>query len=193
MLELHDAGHDMASIVSIIGGQKAWIGRLLKQNGREPRWSRTIRRNVIIKPMSIAQMAYSAGIIDGEGCISISRKKDKTGNKRGLAFRPFVSVTNTGKPLLDWLEETTGLGSITIRNYFDGRRKMAWLWQCWSQQAAQFVDAIRPYLVLKTEQADLLLEFMSRVGHGPFLTDEQFNFQVACYEKFLELNKRGIK
>jgi hypothetical protein len=38
-------------------------------------------------------LAYTAGIIDGEGCINVTTHKNKT--KKGFSYQLFVSVWNT--------------------------------------------------------------------------------------------------
>lgn len=141
------------------------------------------------------QKAYIAGIIDGEGSITISRKIDKT-MRAGVAYRPYVPVTNTDRRLLDWLFETTGLGNVRPNAIpKNPNHKPSWRWELWSQQAHQLLLNILPYLILKKEQAILLIEFMERVRYGVGrngLTDDELKFQSDIYNKLVILNKRGL-
>ncbi len=96
-------------------------------------------RGKTIKKLSETEKAYIAAILDGEGSVGISRKKDNKGMRAGYAIRPIVSVTNTREDLIHWLVEKTGLGTCIRSKVTNSRHKAAWRWQLWSQQARQLL------------------------------------------------------
>ena len=59
------------------------------------------------KTLSIEQQAYIAGLIDGEGTVTLSRKHKN--DMRQLA----ISVSSTEKQLLDYILNASGVGKIT--------------------------------------------------------------------------------
>lgn len=145
----------------------------------------------IIKPLSEVDKAYLAGIMDGEGSISISRKTDPT-MKSGFSFRPCIEISNTDKPLMDWIASTTGLGAIRLYVDHNPKHRPAYKWSLWSNQANQFLNAIRPYLITKRERADIVIEFIkAHSGGKAYLTTEQIASQTAIYDQMKALNKRG--
>lgn len=101
-------------------------------------------------------IAYLAGIIDGEGCISAGRVKPSTAN----AFATFtlrLSVGNTSPELMDWLLAACG-GRVEEQKR-RGKRRRQWRW--WASSTAEAVELLRlclPYLIIKPRQAGLFIE-----------------------------------
>ncbi|MCJ7828131.1 MAG: LAGLIDADG family homing endonuclease [Dehalococcoidia bacterium] len=56
-------------------------------------------------------LAYTAGIMDGEGCISITCNKKKS-SRKGIEYRIRVNVANTNEWLVNWLKFNFG-GCVT--------------------------------------------------------------------------------
>lgn len=151
-----------------------------------------------IKPLSPEQAAYIAGIIDGEGYVTVIKVYDHHGTVGVLGYRPYIGVSNTNRDLLLWLQDVTGFGSIKIstRGKHEKNSRTAWKWGIWSLQAKQVLEAALPYLIIKKRQAELVLEFVSKrrrsVGRKG-LSDAEREFQVSIYIKLRVLNKRGIR
>jgi hypothetical protein len=57
--------------------------------------------------LSDVEAAYVAGIIDGEGTITLTR------THRGENRRPVVSISSTELPLLSYVQSVVGAGRIT--------------------------------------------------------------------------------
>jgi len=101
-------------------------------------------------------LAYIAGIIDGEGCITIL----EYGAKQRRNWRLTVSVVNTSEWLVQWLM-LQGFGKV----YEIGktkREKRIWQWRVDGRKAGEFLTLILPYLMIKKSQADVALRFQHR-------------------------------
>jgi len=61
----------------------------------------------VARMLTIDEAAYLAGLIDGEGTISLSRRH--ANERRQLV----VSISSTEPELVDWAASTTGAGKIT--------------------------------------------------------------------------------
>ena len=91
-------------------------------------------------------LSYTAGIIDGEGCIGVHRGgKHPSGTSR---HRVRIIVGNTDKRLVIFLKDNFG-GSIAKRNV-RGNRKPAYAWELSANKAKNFLDEILPYLFFVT-------------------------------------------
>lgn len=142
----------------------------------------------------VADAAYIAGIIDGEGCISLSKKKDPT-MRNGYGYRPFLLVSNTHEPLLRFLQKNTGLGRVYKKKAAKAHHKSGYTWQLWSQQASAVLKWVRPYLRVRHKQADLVIRFAEQ-------SNEKFGmrglpphirkYQRDAYTTVRRLNKRGV-
>ena len=97
--------------------------------------------------LSVAEIAYIAGLIDGEGTIGIYRQ---TGTK---SFHLKVLITNCSPALFDWLRPRFG-GGIG-----HGKKNRPWhrqVYQVVLQQraAVDMIQLCRPYLVIGRRVSD---------------------------------------
>jgi hypothetical protein len=102
--------------------------------------------------------AYLAGFFDGEGSISIIRRKP-----HGHVLH--VDVGQIDRRPLELLRSRFG-GSIQLQRRHSFGRRDLWYWKTGSQNAVPFLEAMLPYLIVKREQAELALRFQSRRLRG---------------------------
>lgn len=141
--------------------------------------------------ISETDRAYLAGILDGEGCIRLAN--------RGKYVTPSVQVANTKYELMLWLQERYGGSIYQLKDSRDSNRKQSWSWNIAGQKALTVIRDARPYLVLKTEQADIVLETKRhcavRDESGRLvatMTDADFAYNRLMMDRIAELNKRGV-
>jgi len=119
--------------------------------------------------MKKIDLAYTAGIIDGEGCIHIRRQRDKRYHscfKYGL----MVSVASTDEWLCKWLQMCWG-GSVRYCQKANPKWRPHWIWQLSSRQANSLLKVIVPYMRIKRPQAEVAIGFQDRQRQGVNLTD----------------------
>ena len=111
--------------------------------------------------------SYLAGIIDGEGCISISDTRKNTYTKFDVNF----NVTNTSLPLMKWLIEH--FGGVYYTKGYNGQSSHKPHWRTsynWRPKGRRnreiLLLGVLPYLVIKKEQAKLLLEYVQMDGEN---------------------------
>lgn len=128
--------------------------------------------------MRKTDLAYVAGIVDGEGYIGISADHRNRYNSNRPCWRLRVSVTNTNEWLMQYLKFSFG-GSISIKGG-KGNKKPCYDWVLNRGHAAEFLKLILPYLRLKRPQAELAIKFQSNISKSTRrLTDEQFAIREA--------------
>jgi len=106
-------------------------------------------------------LAYIAGIIDGEGSISLHIRREHGYKTCGLT----ICVANTNEWLINLLK-IQFTGHIYFRESFIPKHKDAWQWTITGKKAAEFIKLIIPYLQIKRHQAELALQFQSRKRLG---------------------------
>jgi len=153
----------------------------------------------IAHSLSEIQAAYLAGLIDGEGSIAVSRKRDCSGVRRGYSYRLNLSISNTDTDLVQWCLKVTGVGTIgRCCSTNPLRHKAATRWTVWTRQAAQVLEQVVPHLVSKRQHAELALEFQYRASNvasrvGRFgLSDAEWQWQVDTHARMARLNRRGV-
>jgi hypothetical protein len=141
------------------------------------------------------QAAYIAGIIDGEGCITIKKTKQKY-HRIGFRFEVNLTVVNTDFRLLDWLKNIIGKGRVSEKplNFsICSNPSRTWFWVTTSQQARIILERCLPYFVIKREQAELAIEFAKRQARyqwGTTLTAEAQAYQEWAYQQMRLLKKK---
>ena len=109
--------------------------------------------------MKRTDLAYLAGIVDGEGYIGISADH-RNRNPDRPCWRLRVVVTNTNEWLMHHLKFSIGGGTIRLRN---GNLMPCYQWSIERGKAAEFLKLILPYLRLKKPQAELAIKFQASV------------------------------
>ena len=102
--------------------------------------------------MEVKDLAYTAGLIDGEGSILLT----KHGKNEYRA--PAITMTNTCYELLDYLRNTFK-GSICNQKIYKQHHKPSWVWKITHKRALSFCELILPYLkeTEKLRRATLLV------------------------------------
>jgi len=138
-------------------------------------------------PYKITDLAYLAGLLDGEGCITIRRR---FGGCNSYSGRFLISMT--ALDLLSSLRDQFGIGTITkASRKLDGHKQM-YRWSVFSQQAASLLKEVLPYLHLKRKHAELVISLADAKGTiGKHLTKEQINKETILFQTIFKLNKRG--
>lgn len=111
--------------------------------------------------MEPLKVAWAAGIIDGEGCITITKQQPGSGGRVNPSHRLYVKVSMGHLPTVERLREIFGRGAITTWRSKSPRENDAYCWWVAARDAQAVLDAVRPHLVTKAEEADIGLEFLA--------------------------------
>lgn len=113
----------------------------------------------IPKDYTVDQLAYLAGILDGEGCFVIGcyAFSKKTGVPH---FHTTIQVTSTDKILIEWLVNNFGgkLSSYTEKQMANNCKRIPFRWTIFSDRVKHLCECVMPYLVIKKEQAQVMIE-----------------------------------
>jgi len=111
--------------------------------------------------LSIPQKAYIAGIVDGEGSLTIH--KQRTG---GMGYVVKLDVGNTCKEVIDYLQE---LFPGTVGEYYKDpsiRRKTHWIWRIHARKIRELLPQILPYMIIKRDLAKIFMRYLSITKPG---------------------------
>ena len=134
--------------------------------------------------MKKTDLAYVAGIVDGEGCIYLEH------NSKGKSFQLSVSVGSTDAWICEWLKFAFGGCTYEMKTKNMPMRK----WEIRTKQAGQFLESILPYLRLKKPQAELAIQFQKARNPGPGIrrTDAQRAVEEAQYILMKNLKRQKV-
>jgi hypothetical protein len=94
----------------------------------------------VARMLTIDEAAYLAGLIDGEGTISLSRRH--ANERRQLV----VSISSTEPELVDWAASTTGVGKITRKRTLSDKHAPGLTYSVSNRQALAVLKQVVPYL-----------------------------------------------
>ena len=131
--------------------------------------------------------AYTAGLFDGEGCITIARHL----RRAGYGYQLSITVHMCDDEPLRLLCKQWG-GVVRDRKPNNGSSRPSFRWRLYSGQAQNFLQDIRPYLQIERVQikADLAVEFQAQKkigGEWKGYSEKQRHY----YEVMRDLNRRG--
>lgn len=124
-----------------------------------------------IQSIAPTNLAYMAGLIDGEGSITLM--------KCGKYYGSRLGVHMTDHAVVEWLADVTGVGRVRLSRR-EGKSDI-YKWEIFSRQAYAVLSAILPYLKSKKPQAELIIERgRSAYRHGSIAIDEQLKRQLSA-------------
>lgn len=143
-----------------------------------------------IRKLTKLEVAYLAGLVDGEGCLGLAVRLKKY-------VTPTLQIGNTNYDIIEWLMGITG----TCYYVPDKRpnRKQAYLWRCAGAQAREVIRFVYPFLIIKKKQAKVILDLHDRIGvgygqgNGRKLSDNDFEMMAKARKKISVLNGHGGK
>lgn len=103
------------------------------------------------RAMSDVEIAWFAGVFDGEGGVAWPRRTKVTSVR--------LSITNTSRPLLEKVIEVVGTGRLLDRTRFRKSLKHSpvWVWSIYGENAQIVLRQILPWLIVKREAAEVAL------------------------------------
>lgn len=126
-------------------------------------------------PLMISDLAYAAGIIDGEGCIWAKVAM----NKQGISTLLQLQLTMCSENVVAWFAQMFG-GVVYVQQPPSAQRRVRFTWQIKGRQVGPVLDALLPYLHEKKQRAILAIELskllaQSRVGRGQKVSDSEMS------------------
>ena len=137
--------------------------------------------------ISSEDIAYIAGLFDGEGSIHFKRTTEKKKKHKGKGYRTSNSlrlsmeITMTDESVLRWLHEVLGVGTLN-RKPRKGRRKdgtkylMQYRWRCTFRDAYYVCKLLWPYAHTKLPKIQQVIEHYAKdvVMNGKVVSLEQY-------------------
>ena len=114
--------------------------------------------------------AYIAGLVDGEGTVSLLRKH-RHDNRQVV-----VSISSTERCLLDYVLKTVGAGRITNKRTYSDKHAKSVTYTITNRQALDLLKQIAPYLKsYKAQRTTLLLDHYIRLTprNGRYTPEQQ--------------------
>ena len=108
------------------------------------------------------EKAYLAGLFDGEGCVGYYKRK---GSRAKYCYMSLVMIAQSDMRLMLWLKDKIPFGTIYGKQ---GKKAFEYKWETNKRaDVYTFLTTIQPYLVIKKEQVDILIDHLEKEGLEP--------------------------
>lgn len=137
--------------------------------------------------LSVTDAAYLAGIIDGQGTISLSRKH-RTDNRQ-LA----ISVSSTERPILEYIQTACGVGKITGKRNYNSKHAPSYTYTVCNRQALSLLEQISQYLQrYKKRRCNMILtDYLTLTPRNGKYTPELAARRIDFEMRFLATKPTG--
>lgn len=143
----------------------------------------------IIVPDSAPDLAYMAGIVDGEGCI---HARIDTRRNRPLTYLS-LQITMCSNEVLFWVSKTFG-GTVYTTPRYNPNHNQKYIWRINGKSIKYLLLALLPYLKEKRERAILGIQLATLIENNKYqdITETQWQERRQIISELKYYNRRGL-
>ena len=93
-----------------------------------------------VRILSAENSAYIAGVVDGEGTITLIRRN------KGQNRRLSLTISNNDLALLQWIKKIVGVGVMITKRTYSKKHFPSFTYSVSNTQAYDLIERIEPYL-----------------------------------------------
>lgn len=146
--------------------------------------------------MTETEIAYLAGIIDGEGCFFIGLFRTKATHDL-LNYHTYIKISNTDQNLMKWIKEKANSTNNTQHRCtrISLKERDIYNAQIGGQTLDELLPKIYPYLIVKRKQCEVMMRMRSTFVYKRRLqkkeiSHETHDIRYQCYLEMRSLNSR---
>lgn len=133
-----------------------------------------------VRLLSLAEAAYVAGLVDGEGTVTLSRKH--ADEERQVT----LTISSTEPSILEFVIHAVGAGKITRKTPARSNHAVGLTFALWNRQALSLLAQITPFLCsYKRQRAELVLRDYLRLTPRNGKYSETVKSQKRAFETAL--------
>ena len=155
----------------------------------------TMERNKFYMNLKDNELAYIAGLFDGEGSIHYKRGPEKkkkhkgSGHRISNSMRISMEITMTDRSVLEWTHKVLGVGTLTKKprkgKRVDGTRYlMQYRWRCTFRDAFYVCCLLFPYAHTKLPKIQKVIDHYTDKNNR-IMNDKVVNLQE--YKEIMHL------
>lgn len=147
------------------------------------------------------QYAYLAGLVDGEGCLRISKDFSPGIEKQGHKspkYGPSITIHMVERKPLDFFKSVFPKGYLVYEGVREDRpnQRPTYCWRCQNREVVlEVIEKLLPYMLVKAPQAEILKEYCLGFKACQSLKGEAHSQELQrreeLYQKMKKLNAVG--
>ena len=113
--------------------------------------------------MNQNDIAYMAGLFDGEGHVEYKKRLVKQKKGKNKAYNTWsirCEMSMTDREVMEWFHETIGFGTLNKREAKKSwtGKKPQWRWRCGYRDALEFAKLMWPYAQVKLHPLEQIID-----------------------------------
>ena len=137
--------------------------------------------------------SYVAGIIESDGSFSIKKQKYEYGQR----FTPIISIDMVDPTAIGFISRQCNHGKVHANKNKDCMNGICYRLAIGKKiEVIDFITKIIPFLKVKHEQAQTLLDFCKNWKNTGYckagVPEDEMKFREECHQKIKQLNKYGV-
>lgn len=148
---------------------------------------------VVKRTLSVADAAYLAGLVDGEGTLSLWRCR-RAGNRSGFQYQITFTISQASHPFLEEIRQMVGNGRIgrSNPNKSAPQHKACFVLVFGNHPTRWVLPQLMPYLRRKRRQAEVVLKYFATLEVASRRNTAGHEERAALYAECHDLNRRGL-
>ena len=108
-------------------------------------------------------IAYIAGLFDGEGSVDYARRLEKRGKKKYKVWRVVMEIAMTDESVVRWVHEILGVGTVRTIDKTKApsgkpHYKKQWRWRCSFREALYVAKLLWPHAQTKLHKLEQIID-----------------------------------
>ena len=108
--------------------------------------------------MNQNDIAYIAGLFDGEGSIDYKQRWEKRGKKKYKVWRIIMDIAMTDELVIRWVHEILGVGAVMERPPRKSHYKKQWRWRCSFRETLYVAKLLWPHAQTKLHKLEQIID-----------------------------------
>ena len=116
-----------------------------------------------MEEITIAEIAYMAGLFDGEGHVEYKKRLVKQKKGKNKAYKTWsirCEMSMTDKGVMEWFHQTLNFGTLNKREAKKSwtGKKPQWRWRCSYRDALKFAKLMWPHAQVKLHKLEQIID-----------------------------------
>src|SRR6056300_638871 len=130
------------------------------------------------------EIAYIAGLFDGEGSVTCKKYKEKKKSGTYDCWRISMEISMTDRNVIELVHETLMVGTVKSKKVPKGMRPQ-WRWRCTFRDCLQVCKKLWPYATVKLAAIEKVIDH-----YEPMIQDLDDNVvDISWYKMWIEEGK----
>ena len=113
--------------------------------------------------LTVAEVAYMAGLFDGEGHVEYKKRLVKQKKGKNKAYKTWsirCEMSMTDREVMEWFHQTLNFGTLNKREAKKSwtGKKPQWRWRCSYRDALKFAKLMWPHAQVKLHKLEQIID-----------------------------------